>query len=589
MPTSYLTKTDFQLARDCQTKLYYKKNSYQSYQSDYIELLKYGGYMIGKIGQLLHSGVEISCEKGIEHSISETKALLEKNEITLYESTFEFNRCLAQIDVLVKEGEKLELIEVKSKSYSSEEAYHSDKKKLQKHFEKQIYDIAFQYYVLKNCLPSFEIISFLMLPDKSINIGIDSLPSLFTWNYENTINKVSFHGDIEELKLNNFLTKVNVSEIVEEKLNEIEDLIKEFRINIESRSKYKSILSKNCKDCEYKIESSERNGYNECWEEMPRVDNHIFDLFYGGLILKDSTPIFNKMISEKRINLFDVDLKILRGARGTRQTIQINYTKTNEEWIDEKLAAVISQVEYPLHFIDFEASLLAIPYHKGMRAYEKVAFQWSCHSIYSKEEEPVHSEWINVDELFPNFEFVKSLKECIGDDGTVLIWSPYESTTLKEISKQMEKYSYSQPDTKTWLNDIINSDRIVDMNRLTLDYYFHPAMKGRTSIKVVLPAVWQNSDIHSLNFCNKYYKLTDDRILNPYETLEKIDIAEKAEVVDEGTGAMMAYQEMLYGSGKNNGNIREKWKKLLLQYCELDSAAMVIIWKYWENKFKNQK
>jgi hypothetical protein len=69
--------------------------------------------------------------------------------------------------------------------------------------------------------------------------------------------------------------------------------------------------------------------------------------------------------------------------------------------------------------------------------------------------------------------------------------------------------------------------------------------------------------------------------VNPYDTLPALDIVNRAEVVAEGTGAMRAYQEMLYGEHRNNVDIRNTWRSLLLQYCELDTAAMVMIWKHW--------
>jgi len=37
----------------------------------------------------------------------------------------------------------------------------------------------------------------------------------------------------------------------------------------------------------------------------------------------------------------------------------------------------IFEDKYPYHFIDFETSTVAIPFHKGMRPYEPVAFQFS--------------------------------------------------------------------------------------------------------------------------------------------------------------------------------------------------------------------
>jgi hypothetical protein len=56
------------------------------------------------------------------------------------------------------------------------------------------------------------------------------------------------------------------------------------------------------------------------------------------------------------------------------------------------------------------------------------------------------------------------------------------------------------------------------------------------------------------------------------------------QVVTEGTGAMRAYQEMLYGLHRGNEPIKEQWRRLLLQYCELDTAAMVMVWMHW-NQF----
>jgi hypothetical protein len=52
-------------------------------------------------------------------------------------------------------------------------------------------------------------------------------------------------------------------------------------------------------------------------------------------------------------------------------------------------------------------------------------------------------------------------------------------------------------------------------------------------------------------------------------------------VLPERTGAMKAYQEMLYGSHRNDDATKEQWRRLLLQYCELDTAAMVMVWKHW--------
>ena len=38
---------------------------------------------------------------------------------------------------------------------------------------------------------------------------------------------------------------------------------------------------------------------------------------------------------------------------------------------------------------------------------------------------------------------------------------------------------------------------------------------------------------------------------------------------------------MLYGQECADAKPKENWKRLLLQYCELDTMAMVIIFEHW--------
>ena len=207
-------------------------------------------------------------------------------------------------------------------------------------------------------------------------------------------------------------------------------------------------------------------------------------------------------------------------------------------------------VTYPLHFIDFETSRMAIPYHKGMNPYEQIAFQWSCHTVKAPGAPPDHEEWINVDRKFPNFEFARSLRKQIGDKGTVLTWAHHESSVLSDIALQMKKYRKDDGALADWLADTVDEDsgRILDLNKVTLKGYFHPDMRGKTSLKAVLPAVW-NSDpaLHELPWLTKYvqYDAAGGKVLDPYKTLKAIEIAGQAEAIREGTGAMRAYQHKI--------------------------------------------
>jgi hypothetical protein len=54
--------------------------------------------------------------------------------------------------------------------------------------------------------------------------------------------------------------------------------------------------------------------------------------------------------------------------------------------------------------------------------------------------------------------------------------------------------------------------------------------------------------------------------------------------VKDGTQAMTAYDEMLYGNGAKDLDFRAAKAKELLAYCELDTLSMVLIFNYLKQK-----
>jgi hypothetical protein len=53
--------------------------------------------------------------------------------------------------------------------------------------------------------------------------------------------------------------------------------------------------------------------------------------------------------------------------------------------------------------------------------------------------------------------------------------------------------------------------------------------------------------------------------------------------VKDGTQAMTAYDEMLYGLGAKDPNIQSQYADELLAYCKLDTLSMVLIFNYLNN------
>jgi hypothetical protein len=75
--------------------------------------------------------------------------------------------------------------------------------------------------------------------------------------------------------------------------------------------------------------------------------------------------------------------------------------------------------------------------------------------------------------------------------------------------------------------------------------------------------------------------LPADATRDPYASLPPVEISGVLQDVHEGTGAMRAYQEMMYGADKNDPAKKEMWAGLLQRYCELDTLSMVLILEHW--------
>ena len=261
---------------------------------------------------------------------------------------------------------------------------------------------------------------------------------------------------------------------------------------------------------------------------------------------------------------------MVEGKYNNRSYFQV--TGQKETLTREFAADVRDALEYPFHFIDFETTQSAIPFNRGMRPYEKVLFQWSSHTMQS-----------------PGGQL------SLGDTGTIMTRSSYENTQLAYLHRHLSDNSIIEPGLSAWLernakNDGRGGERIVDLNKVALNYYYHPLMGAKTSFIVTLPAVLSSaasSDrTRELLQAHDLYQLDQNgNIIDPYSLLPSIqsmdlaDEPENSERVAEGTGAMIAYHKMIYGG--LSPNEREIYREALLRYCSLDTLAMVLIWEYW--------
>jgi hypothetical protein len=603
----HLSKSDFKLARECPTKLYYKKLGYPSKKSEdpYLKYLAEGGYRVEKLAKLLYpGGVELEYDrKQPEASYARVKAVLEiQDKAALFEACLVHEAYSARVDILEKDGNTLRVIEVKSASVNSDDEKNGDspfvgkKGKVSSEKVSYIEDVAYQTWITRQLFPECEVVPYLMLLDSSKKVGASATFGNFkaahsSTKSEFTVNEIEYIGDSEKLAAEHCLGLYNVSREVEQVMDTIEVEAARFAQSLlgDKPTKIEAELSAKCSKCEYRIEGEAKSsGFSECWGKLAEETPHILDLYSLGSTSKGKNNIVGAMAACGQVSLYEAGEKLLSGKLGQRREIQVTNMKKGCEWIDPALPKLLHSHPEPLHFIDFEASVLGIPPYEGMRPYEKEIFQWSCHTMKDYKSAKIdHKEWLNDETEFPNFKFARKLMEAIGDEGTVYIWSNYEIQCLNEIRRQMGERGIEDQELAGWLDRMTVKDnpRIVDLCKLALEHYFAPEMGGRVSIKNVLPAVWMRAnEIQEMEAFSKYVKEENGKYIDPYKTLPELPIGgdeERNEVVVEGTGAMRAYQEMVHSVSRQSDDSRAMWKELLYQYCELDTAAMAIIALYW--------
>jgi hypothetical protein len=602
----HLSKSDFKVARTCPTKLYYKKLGYPSKldEDPYLEFLADGGYMVETIAKLLFpEGREINFDS-VETAVESTRQALKSERATLFEATLLFGQLLARVDILEKRGNHFRLSEVKAKSFNSEtdgaSPFRGAQGRILAKWIPYLEDVAFQTHILRNAFPGSSVTACLCIVDKSRTCGTGTSFDKFQIvprQKQRGVRvfsrpEITFIGDIDSLRRQPIVEIIDVTQEVDELLPEVRQSATEFASSLsgEQPTRIQPSLEVRCKKCEYRLEQTpppDREGFRECWGELAAPVPHLLD-FYRIDLLGPKGQIAEKMIREGRCGIRDISKNDLRGKTGERQTIQLDYTLKEKEFISPELPGILEGCKYPLHFIDFEASRLAVPYHSGMHPYEQVAFQWSCHTIPTRGSNLVHQEWINVDEAYPNFDFARSLQNVINLGGTVFVWSPFERSTLSDVRRQLVSYGHEDLALSEWLDAMVaDQGPLVDLCNLAKEHYFHPRMGGSLSIKHVLPAVWfESSKIRNHPWFAQYLREVDGQILEPYEALDPLPFGddeshEEAEAVREGTAAMRTYQEMMYGLHRSDATFRATKKELLLNYCKLDTAAMVMIWMHW--------
>lgn len=269
-----------------------------------------------------------------------------------------------------------------------------------------------------------------------------------------------------------------------------------------------------------------------CWDERGVVSPSIFELPGIG---KKAWDYYEKGI----ISLTD---KRLSGLKG-KQARALDVVRTKAMWIDRPaIMNGIKDWKWPLYFLDFETIGSAIPRYAGIRPYQQIPFQFSCHVQDAPGGEVQHIEYLHDQPTDPRPAVAAALVQAIGPKGSIAAYN------MSVEARAVEHLASVCPKQAAALKKM--GDRFVDPLPVVRGSVYAPEFRGSFSIKAVAPA------------------LLGDEFA--YGGLD----------VGEGQEAQVAFDQLI--SALTPSAEKEKLRTAMLAYCCQDTLAMIklVEWLY---------
>jgi hypothetical protein len=222
------------------------------------------------------------------------------------------------------------------------------------------------------------------------------------------------------------------------------------------------------------------------------------------------------------------------------QQRQVAVTRAGVDHFDAAaVGEILAGLQFPLHFLDYESFSFPIPRFDGFTANAHVPFQYSLH-IVAADGALTHRAHLALDPaLHPAEDLLARLAADVGRTGSIVVWSNFERGIHTRLAEALPHYS-------DFLADL--TARLVDLEPVVgKGHWVHPAFRGSSSIKAVLPVITDGAGYTGL-------------------------------AIHDGGTASAAWRHCLDGGA--SAAERAQIEADLLAYCAQDTLAMVEVWRY---------
>lgn len=222
-------------------------------------------------------------------------------------------------------------------------------------------------------------------------------------------------------------------------------------------------------NCEFK---------KNCWKHVP--SSSVFEL--------------RKVSRETKFKWWNNGVKTIQDLKTSKYQSGIQLTEDQgKKNIDhDALREFLSQINYPILFLDFEGYLPALPPFDGVKPFQIIPFLYAAYKSESELKGTSFHHYIGSPGVDFRKQFAEKLIELCAPVESILVYDPL---TEKKVIKSLIK---TYPEFKSELESILL--KIVDLAKpITNKHFYLPEMKGLSSMKYVLPAVTENTDYSNLS------------------------------------------------------------------------------------------
>ena len=301
---------------------------------------------------------------------------LSKNHDILYEATAKLdNGCFCRIDVLEKNGDAWDMIEIKSAT--SVKDYYID-------------DLSFQKFVFENAGYKIKNSKVCYINNKYVRVGEINITEMFT--IEDVTDRVIENSDV------------------------IKNSIEKFLILQTQKDEPSAKIRAKCFNCPFS---------HYCLKDLPEYS--IFDLFTSSKAEKIYLKNNSFKVEDVKIEDCTTDNQLIERNAYLNKSIFVDSKKIND-WLD-KLC-------YPLYYLDYETVQPSIPMFDYSSPYSKIPFQCSLHIQEKPNGKIKHIEFLHKEKSDPRRKLAEFMVKNLGINGSIVVYNQsFEKERNEELAK----------------------------------------------------------------------------------------------------------------------------------------------------------